>query len=163
ELSRSSSPFDALDRKSLRGDTAAAMFGGADKVPPELVAVFDGSPSRLPRPGRTSWFAQDRNGKWLAVPCETEVVLFDAATMARAKVLGAADERISRVAFSPDGKRLAVASWSNDDGAVVWDVETGELKLKLRHTGRCRSIQFGPDGTRLLTVGDDLTPIVWDA
>jgi serine/threonine protein kinase/WD40 repeat protein len=164
ELSRLSSPFDALDHKtSLPADSAAGMFGGADRVPPELVAVLDGSPARLPRAGRTSWFAQDRDGKWLAVPCETEVVLFDARTMARAKILGAAGDRVYRVDFSPDGKRLAVASWSGEDGATVWDAETGMVTLKLGLTGPCRSIRFSPDGTRLLGLSDDVTAIVWDA
>jgi WD40 repeat protein len=139
------------------------MFGGAAKVPSELVAVLDGSPSRLPRPGRTSWFAQDPGGKWLAVPCETEVVLFDAHTMAPVKSLGPAAERVYRVAFSPDGKRLAAASWSDEDSAVVWDVDTGEQTLRLKHKGNCWSIQFSPDGARLLTLGEDRTPIVWDA
>src|SRR5262249_20803649 len=151
ELSRLSSPFDALDHKtSLPADSAAGMFGGADRVPPELVAVLDGSPARLPRAGRTSWFAEDRDGKWLAVPGAAEVVLFDARPMARAKVRGTAGDRIYRVDFSPDGKRLAVASWSGEDGATVWDAETGMVTLKLGLTGPCRSIRFSPDGTRLL-------------
>jgi serine/threonine protein kinase/WD40 repeat protein len=163
ELSRLSSPFDAFDRANLPKSAMARMFGGADKAPPKLVAILDGSPSRLPRPGRTSWFAQDRAGKWLAVPCETEVVLFDPRTMAPVKTLGTAAERIYRVVFSPDGKRLAAGVWSDQDSVVVWDVETGEQTLRLNQKGGCWSIQFSPDGGRLITVGEDQTPIVWDA
>jgi WD40 repeat protein len=163
ELARRSSPFDDLDRKNLPNDAVARIFGGADRAPPELVAVLDGSPSRLPRPGRTSWFAQDREGRWLAVPCERVVVLFDPRTRAPVKVLGPEAERVYRVAFSPDGKRLAAAVWSEEDAALVWDVQTGKQTLRLSHKGSCRSIQFSPDGTRLLTVGEDRRPIVWDA
>jgi serine/threonine protein kinase/WD40 repeat protein len=163
ELARFSTPFDGLDRTNLPGGAAAQMFGGADKVPPELVAVLDGSPSRLLKPGRTSWFAQDRAGKWLAVPCETEVVLFDARTMAPVQTFGPAAERIYRVAFSADGKRLAAACWTEENSVVVWEVETRKQSLQLNHQGKCRSIQFSPDGTRLLTVGEDRRPIVWDA
>jgi serine/threonine protein kinase/WD40 repeat protein len=163
ELSRLSSPFDALDGKDLPRGAAARMFGGADKVPTELVAIFDGSPSRLPRPGRTSWFAQDRRGKWLAVPCETRVVLYDPATMAPVKVFGEAADRVYRVAFSPDGARLAAACWSNEDGILVWDVDSGRPTLRLRNAGPSRSIQFDPDGARLLTIGEDRAPVVWDA
>jgi serine/threonine protein kinase/WD40 repeat protein len=163
ELARTSSPFDALDRKDLPKDALTRVFGVADKAPPELVALLDGNPFRLPRPERTSWFAQDREGKWLAVPCDNELVLFNLRTPAAPKVLGATAGRIYQVAFSPDGKRLAVGSWSGGAGAVVWDVETGEEKLRLKHEGDCLSIQFSPDGTRLLTVFDDHIPVLWDA
>src|SRR5262249_19255446 len=44
ELARMSSPFDALDRAKLPTAASARMFGGADRVPPELVGVLDGSP-----------------------------------------------------------------------------------------------------------------------
>jgi WD40 repeat protein len=163
ELARLASPFDALDRKDLPSGATARMFGGTDRVPPELVAVLDGSPARLPGAGRTSWFAQDRAGKWLAVPCENEVVLFDPRTMALVKVLGGPTDRIYQVSFSPDGKRLAAGSWSEKDNVVIWDVETGKQALKIQHPGNCCSIQFSPDGDRLLTVGEDHTPIVWNA
>jgi WD40 repeat protein len=91
------------------------------------------------------------------------VVLFDPRTMTRVKVLGAAAGRIYRIAFSPDGKQLAVGSWADEDGAVVWDVETNKETLRLKHKGSCWVIQYSPDGDRLLTVGQDKVPIVWDA
>jgi WD40 repeat protein/serine/threonine protein kinase len=163
ELARLASPFDALDRKDLPEEVMSRMFDGADRAPPHLVAVLDVRPAHLSRPGRTSWFAQDREGKWLAVPTETEVVLFDARTMAPVKILGSTPGRIYQVAFSPDGRQLAVGSWSDGDSAVVWDVQTGKQTLKLKHQCDCWSIQFSPDGDRLLTVGEDHTPTVWDA
>jgi serine/threonine protein kinase/WD40 repeat protein len=162
-LPPASSPFDALRRQPLAPGPAARMFGGADRVPGELVTVLEGCPSRLPRPGRTSWFAQDRRGRWLAVPCETGVVLFDPRSMEPVRILGEADERVYRVDFSPDGARLAAATWAENDSVLVWDVQTGKPTLRLKHTGKCRSVQFSPDGARLLTVNDDRTPIVWDA
>jgi serine/threonine protein kinase len=51
ELARVASPFDALDRKDLPREATSRMFGGADRAPPELVALLDGSPARLLRPG----------------------------------------------------------------------------------------------------------------
>jgi serine/threonine protein kinase/WD40 repeat protein len=164
ELARMSSPFDALDRNRLPRSAAARMFGGADKVPPELVAVLDGSPSRLPRPGFTSGFAEDRAGKWLAVGVGVEVVLFDRRTMAPAKVFEPAPERICQLSFHPDGQRLATAyRGAEEDSAAVWDVERGVEILRLKQKGECLSIQFSPDGARLLTVGADHRPTVWDA
>ncbi len=163
ELARLPSPFDGLESKDIPTGAPARIFGGADKSPPGLVAVLDGSPSRIPRPGRTSWFAQDRAGKWLAVGCVNDVVLFNARTMAPERILGPAAGPIYQLAFSRDGKRLATGSWAEEDAAAVWDVEKGAQTLRLKQKGNCFSIQFSPDGKRLLTVGDDHKPTVWDA
>jgi WD40 repeat protein/serine/threonine protein kinase len=54
-----------------------------------------------------------------------------------------------RVAFSPDGKRLAVAS--NDQTVKVWDAQTGQQLLTLNF--RANSVAFSPDGKRLATGG----------
>jgi WD40 repeat protein len=163
ELERRSSPFDGLDRDSLSRDALVRLFGKAEKVPPELVALFDGSPTRMPRPGRTGWFAEDREGKWLALPLENEVLLFDPRTMTHRKTLTGAPERIYCVAFSRDGKRLAVGCWPEKDSGVVWEVDTGAQLLRVPLQGVCKSIQFSPDGNYLLTVAEDTTPILWNA
>ncbi|HSL06680.1 MAG TPA: hypothetical protein VK887_01740, partial [Pseudonocardiaceae bacterium] len=46
----------------------------------------------------------------------------------------------------------------------VWDATTGEpLHHLTSHTGGVRSVAYSPDGTRLLTGGDDGAVRVWDA
>src|SRR5262249_44532245 len=75
------------------------------------------------------------------------------------------------LAFSLDGKRLAVASATWDDTkkaysaleVKVYDAETGQELLSLKgHTEWVRSVAFSPDGKRLASrSGAELK--VWDA
>jgi hypothetical protein len=61
---------------------------------------------------------------------------------------------ISRIAFSPDGQRLATAS--SDKTVRFWDVLTGRPVLSvLEHPGRVQGVDFNPDGTRIATLSDD--------
>ena len=64
--------------------------------------------------------------------------------------------------FSPDGSRIATASW--DGSARIWNSRTGEpLTGPLRHGAEVRSVQFSPDGQRLVTCSGDHTARIWDA
>jgi WD40 repeat protein/predicted Ser/Thr protein kinase len=58
---------------------------------------------------------------------------------------------IYRIKTSPDGKRLATASW--DGTGRIWKANTGEpLSLPLRHRWRLFALAFSPDN-RLLATG----------
>jgi hypothetical protein len=65
------------------------------------------------------------------------------------------------VAFSPDGQRLASASF--DQTVKVWDGPSGQELLTLHgHTGAVMSVAFSPDGQRLASASHDGTVQVWD-
>ena len=69
---------------------------------------------------------------------------------------------VAQVAWSPDGKRLATASWAQR--VTVWDATTGKETFSLRgHRGRVNSVAWSPDGARLASAGDDGTVKIWGA
>jgi len=65
------------------------------------------------------------------------------------------------IAFSPNGTRLASASY--DHTAKVWDAASGREVLTLDgHSKVVYDVAFSPDGKRLATASGDKTVKVWD-
>jgi WD40 repeat protein/serine/threonine protein kinase len=107
---------------------------------------------------RLASVAGDRpGGEWAVKVWEAETAkeLKSISLLAQASVVAA-------VAYNPDGKHLAIASY---DGTVkVWEVEAGKAQLTLQgHSGGTSSVAYNADGTRLASAGYDRTVKVWDA
>jgi WD40 repeat protein len=67
----------------------------------------------------------------------------------------------SLIAFSPDGRTLAVLGRGPD--TLVWDVPSGRLEATLQaDAGSVTSLAFSPDGRSLVVGGSDGTARVWD-
>jgi RNA polymerase sigma factor (sigma-70 family) len=120
--------------------------------------------------------AYSPDGKFLAVAgygnqLETVIVVWDAATGKEARRfhrksleeqttgrIGSAD-RISALAFSPDGKVLAWAvSWP-EKVIYLWDAATGKELHALK--GSQAPLAFSPDSKTLAGVGSDGTVRLW--
>ena len=90
----------------------------------------------------------------------TNIVLKDIATDGRVRTLRH-NSVVNDAAFSPDGKRLAVAT--AEGTAYLWDIATGQtVAASLLHGQPLRQVVFSADGGRLATVAEDHTVRVWD-
>ncbi len=67
---------------------------------------------------------------------------------------------VYRVAWSPDGGRLATVS--GDRTIRIWDADIGsELAVLRGHENAVRGVAWSPDGRRLATVSGDGTARIW--
>jgi WD40 repeat protein len=157
--------FDAPRREDIPR-SLLALAGGSDpdQAPPELVAMLGDSAFVLPNGGQKNWMAQSPDGKLLAVPCGSDVALYDAHTGALVRTLPGYKDRVSGVAFSPDGRRVAAACVPGDHAARVWDVQTGAvLATYTGHNDGPYCFAFSPDGKRLASGGDGGSLRIWEA
>src|SRR5262249_2495841 len=91
---------------------------------------------------------------------EATPILWDAKTGVRMRRFPGHTERVTSVAFLPDGRRAA--SGSADGTIRIWDVETAGELLCLRDT-RTGCLACSPDGRRLVaSSGDPPELVVWD-
>jgi WD40 repeat protein len=107
--------------------------------------------------------AFSRDGSRLATAGGASIKTWDTLTGSEVLALPLVDALFAyTVAFSPDGKHLAVGFRG---GSVnVLDAATGQKLFDLSgHTGSVRHIAYSPNGTRIATASVDGTTRLWDA
>ena len=93
------------------------------------------------------------------------VQLWDMATRRLSTLtLGSSDFLPNAVAFSPDGRTLAVGS-DGSDSVTLWNMATGRVLVTLKRDwdfgyewSRTNSLTFSPNGKTLAVSGQDLNP-----
>jgi len=125
------------------GSISTATFSPDDK----LLALAIGRPVRMPMIGRPHG------------PFGT-VEVWDVDTGQRVWTLEESTQVVQDMAFSPDGKRIAVG---RKDGSVgLWDVDTGKrLRVLLGHTRVTGCVVFSPDAKRIMSLSRGAVR-VWD-
>ncbi len=138
---------------------APADGPAAGAAPPGAVVRFGSTHFRVEDEIRASALSPD--GKRIAVACDAEVRVYDAATWRLIRTLPAGGDGVLGVypfghtlAFSPDGRRLAFTrNWQR---AFVWDLKTGKLTQRFDRDARkgwAPFCAFTPEGH--LALSDD--------
>jgi WD40 repeat protein len=127
--------------------------GSGQNLPARLVIFEKATETLLSAPSQPA-----------AAPTKKEVAPGQPAALPKAVELvaqvGAKDAAVS-VAFSPNGKMLAVGG--KDNAIYLWDLKKGVFGQTLKgHTGEAVSLAFSPDGKLLASGGRDNLVIVWD-
>lgn len=71
------------------------------------------------------------------------------------------DDKITCIAFSPNGQFIAAGS--KDSNIIIWDITSGnKVKELIGHINSVISIAWSPDGNQIASSSDDFTIRKWD-
>lgn len=118
-----------------------------------------------PRRPRISLGCISPDAKWVAMSQGDRIRVTDVMTGREALNVIAFDRGNACLAFSPDGRILAVSpSFTEVETSIkLFDVSAGkELGELVGHASWIPGLSFSPDGKRLISAGADQTIRVWD-
>jgi WD40 repeat protein len=118
-------------------------------------------PEVLSHPSVVFATAFSPDGSLLAAAADRSVTIW-ARDPSYHRVLERSGETYHGLAFSPDGRTLALGA---EDGTIrLWEMPTARERAILRgHTATPRGLAFSPDGKFLASGGQDGRAVLWDA
>jgi WD40 repeat protein len=103
------------------------------------------------------------DGSRFATTSAGAATIWDAASGKKLLALPDQGQVVYSLAFSPDGRRIALGI-SLGSGATVWDTSSGrQLATLTGHHGSVQAILFSRDGQQILTGSVDGTVKLWDS
>jgi WD40 repeat protein len=150
-------------RNLMFGPGGQQLFSSTDKAAFVWDALRAREVQRLGTSHPAVAFSNDGTRVALIRPQGKELSILDLASASEVcTVSGDIRGGLLAMAFSPDGKRLALAG--SDQAVSLHDSLTGQQLIRLKgHTSWVFGVTFSPDGAWLAAVGHDGKVILWDA
>jgi WD40 repeat protein/serine/threonine protein kinase len=95
----------------------------------------------------------------LSASADKSLRIWDAETGLPMRVLTGHKQKVNAAVFAPDAKRIFSGG---DDGALVFDADTGKLLRACKDSGAVLALVVSPDGKQGLTGGADNTVRLWN-
>src|SRR4030042_4653825 len=168
------SHYAAVQSVAFSPDGRFAATGGADKTI-KLWEMEHGREIRsyLGNIGAVWVLAFSPDGKLVAsVDASYNLTLWEVETSKKIRSLEVPDDDILSVAFSPDSRYLVTGTKKNH--AIAWDLMTGneirrfkpeitDIPMEMNFNyPTAKSVEFNPDGKKLLTGSNDQTTFIFD-
>jgi cytochrome c len=100
-----------------------------------------------------------KDGRMVTAGADARIAIWTAGRQQPDRVFDGHRAPIVSLAVSPDGTRLASASW--DHTVRLWSLVDGTQRVLEGHTQNVNGVAFAPDGRSLVSVGYDLRVRIW--
>jgi WD40 repeat protein/tetratricopeptide (TPR) repeat protein len=151
---------DPWERRYLRRLCRTEMLK-LEEHEDEVRAVAYSPDGRLLATATGIWGSQDPGGEQ-GSRFRGKVRVWDAASKQLRWTGTVHQGSVMGLAFSPDGRRLASASW--DRKVCLWDAWTGRMELELvGHDDKVHAVAYSPDNRYVASASWDRSVRIWDA